>query len=533
MTETPVLIVGGGPVGLAAAIGLSRQNVPSILVERHPGTALHPKARGVDVRTMEVFRGWGIEAAVRAAGLPAEEHGFFFRGPTLASPEFERFGGGGRSGDARRLSPTTWLVIGQDALEPVLLDAARSLGRCDIRFGAELAGFEQDGDGISATVVDRASARTERIRAGNLVGADGSGSRTRELLGIDLDGRGPLVWNASILFRADLADLIADRRSAVYYLTGGDPDARPRGYPVSVGNPPANGVLLTIDNRDRWLLVVGLASEASPPPEPERAADLVRAAVGIAHLDVEILGTMPWTPAARVATRYRSGRAFLCGDAAHEMTPSGAFGLNVGIQDAHNLAWKLGLVGQEVAGPGLLESYDQERRPIGRFATEQSYLQFSGTHAPRPFGNWGVILGTTYESQAVVPDDTPPPAVEDPATDYVAVARPGHRAPHAWLGAGETRSTIDLFDDGLTVLSVDPSWAAAVGRLPGELVDRVSSRTLAGDLAPTDPVSFDEAYGIGDGGAVLVRPDGYIGWRAAPGTGQAELEPAIRRILDR
>jgi putative polyketide hydroxylase len=536
-TETTVLIAGGGPVGLAASIGLSRHGIDSILVERHPGTALHPKARGVDVRTMEVFRQWGIEPAVRAAGLAAEALGYFYRGATLTSPEFERSGGGGRSGDARRLSPTTWLVIGQDALEPVLLEATRTLGRSDVRFGHELAGFDQDDEGVTATIMQRASGRPETVRARYLIGADGAGSRTRELLGVGLDGRGPLVWNASILFRADLEAATADRASAVYYLAA--EDVRPRGYPLSVGNPPPNGVILTIDGRERWLLVVALESEAAPPPDAAAAAALVREAVGIADLDVEILGVLPWTPAARVASRYRTGRAFLAGDAAHEMTPSGAFGLNVGIQDAHNLAWKLAFASRSMAGPGLLDSYDPERRPIGRFAADQSYLQFSGEHPPRPFGNWGVILGSTYASDAVIPDGSPAPRIADRATEYAAVARPGHRAPHAWLGSDATRSTIDLVGDDLAVLSRDPAWVAAADRVAAAVGSPIRSWTLRDGLAPSDPDAFDEAYGIGEAGAVLVRPDGYVGWRSVAGPAAvdraagAELEFAVRRILDR
>jgi 2-polyprenyl-6-methoxyphenol hydroxylase-like FAD-dependent oxidoreductase len=532
--ETPVLIVGGGPVGLAASIALSRQGVDSVLVERHPGTALHPKARGVDVRTMEVFRQWGLEPAVRAAGLPAEEHGFFYRAPTLSSPEFDRFGGGGRSSDAGRLSPTTWLVIGQDALEPVLLEAASALGRSRLRFDHELMGFEQDAGGVTARVRARRTGTTETtVRARYLVGADGAGSRVRETLGIRLEGQGPLVRNVSILFRADLRTVIADRASAVYYLAR-SADERPRGYPMSVGNPPSNGVVLTINNTDRWLLVVGLDSATAPPPATELAAALVRRAVGIPGLDVAILGVLPWTPAARVAARYGSGRAFLCGDAAHEMTPSGAFGLNVGIQDAHNLGWKLGLVERGVAGDALLGSYDDERRPVGRFATEQSLLQFTGERAPRPFGNWGVILGSRYESGAVVPDGSSPPDVEDPATDYVPVARPGHRAPHAVLGSGGTRrSTLDLLRDGFVLLTRDPAWEETARRVSHSVGLPVDTQLLVGDLQPADPVSFEDAYGIGPAGAVLLRPDGYVAFRSSTG-GRLEgsgLEESMRTIL--
>jgi hypothetical protein len=195
------------------------------------------------------------------------------------------------------------------------------------------------------------------------------------------------------------------------------------------------------------------------------------------------------------------------------MTPSGAFGLNVGIQDAHNLAWKLALAIH------------------GRFATEQSYLQFSGAHAPRPFGNWGVILGASYTSDAVIPDGTAPPETDDPATDYVPVARPGHRAPHAWLGSGETLSTVDVVGDSLVVVSLDARWTEATLEVERRIGIPLRPRILSGDVAPADPAAFEELFGIGERGAILVRPDGYVGWRTLMKPGVDDLEAAVRRIL--
>jgi putative polyketide hydroxylase len=534
----PVLIAGGGPIGLSLAIALGRFGVRSVVLERHPGTAIHPKARGVDVRTMEVLRQWGLEGDVRDAGLSPDEHGFFFRAATLTSPDFERFGGGGQAGAARQFSPTTWMVIAQDVLEPILLRHARAAG-ADVRFGHELVDVEdgQDG-GLRARVLVRETGGTIGLRAGHIVGADGAASRTREALGVRLVGHGPLVRNASILFRADLAGAVADRRSAVYFLAAAGEDPRPRGYPMSVGNPPPNGVLLAINNRDRWLLVVGVDGEAEgdqPTIDPARCLELIRAAVGLPALEAEVLSVLPWTPAARVAERYAVGAVFLAGDAAHEMTPSGAFGLNVGIQDAHNLGWKLAAAIRGWAGHGLLATYDAERRPIARFAAEQSYLQFSGRQSPRPFGNWGVILGAQYESSAILPDGTPPPDVADPAVDYVPLARPGSRAPHAWLTGRDERSTLDLLGDRFTLLSASPRWltagreAASRGDVPLAALD------VGGSAAAADPAEFERQYGIGAAGAVLVRPDGYVAWRTGDDRGASVdgLARTLRQILSR
>jgi putative polyketide hydroxylase len=550
--EAPVLIVGAGPAGLSLAVSLSRAGVRSALVERHPGTSIHPKARGVNVRTTEILRQWDLAEAAQAAGISAADSGFFFRGPSLAAPEFRRFGGGGKAAELEALSPEGWLVIAQDALEPVLLDGVRRLGLCDVRFRHELISFATDDEGVLAEVLDREAGRRYRVRARYLVGADGAASPTREGLGVQLVGHGPLVHNASILFRADLAAIVADRRSAVYYIVD-DESERPRGYPMSVGNPPPAGVFLAINNTDRWLLVIGHdGDESLADLDDPTCVAAVRRAVGVPDLQVEVLSRMPWTPAARVAERYGTGRVFLAGDAAHEMTPSGAFGLNTGMADAHNLGWKLAAVLQGWAGPGLLETYDTERRPVGHLAAGESYRQFADQTAARPFGNWGVIFGAAYASAAIEPDGTPAPEVADAAADYVPVARPGHRAPHIVLRtvAGE-RSILDAFGDGFALVTRSADWAQAGETVAGRTAMPLAVTRLGGSLAPADPGAFERLYGIGDDGLVLVRPDGHVGWRVLAGGGDASaggggasagegdasagerLDAVLGRILDR
>src|SRR5262245_33161869 len=184
--EVPVLVVGAGPTGLAATIGLARCGVRSITIERHPGTSIHPKARGVNVRTMEIFRGWGIDDAVRRAGLSSASNGFFYRGATLLSERFERIGGGGLAADAESFSPESWLVIAQDALEPVLLEVARDSALTDVRFGEELVELIPSDGGAEAIVRDRATGETTRIRADWVIGADGADSPVRAAAGLGL-----------------------------------------------------------------------------------------------------------------------------------------------------------------------------------------------------------------------------------------------------------------------------------------------------------------------------------------------------------
>ena len=530
--ETTVLIVGAGPTGLATSIGLSHAGVPSTLIERHAGTSIHPKARGVNVRTMEIFRQWGLADAVRAAGLSAEANGFFFRGPTLLAERFERTGGGGLAADASLFSPETWMVISQDALEPVMLAAARVAPGADIRFGHELVSIEPDGSGLTATVRERDGGRLSGIRARWIVGADGADSLVRTASGIELEGQGPLVHNVSIFFETPLGDLIDDRRSAVYYLTS-DATLRPRGYPMSVGNPPDDGVILTVDNADRWLLVV---ADDSASMDEAAAVRAVHTALGRADLPVRILGLMPWSPAARVAERYSASGRFVAGDAAHQMTPSGAFGLNVGVADAHNLAWKLGGVAAGWADSALLETYDTERRPAGTFATDQSYQQFLGSRPAKPFGNWGVILGARYDSAAVVADGTTASALADPGVDYVPEAHPGARAPHAWLQtAAGRRSSLDLYGTGFTLIAgaEGADWGLAAGAAAAPLGLPLQVFQLGRDGVPEEPERFEREHGIDDNGAVLVRPDGHVGWRSmtAGATGGGELADALLRIL--
>jgi hypothetical protein len=264
----------------------------------------------------------------------------------------------------------------------------------------------------------------------------------------------------------------------------------------------------------------------------EHAESLVRRAVGQDDVSVRVLSLMTWTPAARVADRYATERTFLAGDAAHEMTPSGAFGLNTGIQDAHNLAWKLGAVLRHEAGPSLLESYDTERRPVGAFTAETSYELFAGTRAPRPFGNWGVIFGAVYDSAAIVPDGTAAEVPADPVVDYRPIARPGHRAPHAWLTLpdGRRASTIDLYGDGFVLLTAARGWAdAAAGSSPA-----IRAVVLGTDATPEDSDTFEEHHGIGTNGAVLVRPDGYVAWRSGAGpVGGDALRQALASIVGR
>jgi len=509
--------VGGGPVGLTASILLSRFGVPSRLVERHPGTSVHPKARGINARTMEIYHQCGIAQAIRDAGLPRDRVRFIVWARTLAGEELERRIPWRSGPQSEAVSPVQNCLCAQDDLEPVLRAAAECLAPSQIRFGAELTSFQQDAGGVTATTTDRATGAETRVRAQYLIAADGAQSHIRRTLGIPMIGREAVYESVNILLRADLTPWTAHRPAALYFIE----------------HPRLKATFLTINGVDRWgFLANSLAAYglAAADFTPERSIELIRLAAGVPDLPVQILGIAPWTAAAHVAAHYSDGRIFLAGDAAHEMPPTGGFGLNTGVQDVHNLAWKLAAVLQGWAAPSLLETYDAERRPVGRMITEQSLAnsismgrladRTPGHTLARPefLNEQGMIFGASYGSAAVVPDGTPPPALANPVTDYVPSARPGSRAPHAWLGRrGARLSTVDLFGRGFVLLAGHRGapWCEAAQKISDASRLPLEAFVVGDGGDVSDPeANWLATYGIDDDGAVLVRPDGHVAWRS-------------------
>jgi putative polyketide hydroxylase len=536
-SQVPVLIVGGGPVGLTASILLSRQGVRSLLVERHAGTAVHPKARAINARTMEMYRQCSVEAAIRAAGLGPEHTGLVVWTTTLSGAEIERRVPWRAGPQSRAVSPVRNCLCAQDDLEPVLRAFAERQGPAELRFKTELVACEQDGEGVTATLANRASGAETRMRAQYVIAADGAQSTIRRQLGVRMIGREKVYESVNILLSADLRPWTAHRPAALYF----------------VEHPEIKATFLTIDAANRWgFLVNSLSAYGYRASDftPERAVELVRMAVGVSDLDVEVLGIVPWTASALVAERYAHGRIFLAGDAAHEMPPTGGFGLNTGVQDVHNLAWKLAAVLRGVAAPALLDTYYDERQPVGRAITEQSLHnslsmgrlggRSSGTAIARPeyLNEQGMIFGASYTSAAVVCDGTAAPMPANPVTDYIASGRPGGRAPHVWLERDGARiSTIDLFGMGCVLLTGarGEAWTRAARQLASEIGVEVEALAI-GAGAITDPDGqWPATYGLDEAGAVLVRPDGYVAWRSASMVADPEttLRSALTRILAR
>lgn len=522
MLDIPVLIAGGGPVGLTASLLLSQHGVRSLLVERHPGTAIVPKSRGINARTMEMYRQCGIEPAIRAAGLPpARTGGLVVWTESLAGTEIARRVPGRASPKNMAVTPMTNCLCAQDDLEPVIRRFAelagpdgRSLG--ELRFNTELAAVSYDSSSVTGTLADRMTGAETSVRARYLIAAEGAQSLTRRKLGVRMVGEEKVYDSVNILFHADLRPWTEHRPAALYF----------------VEQPALRGTFLTINGGDRWGFLIHSLSQYGYRSEdftPERCTALIRQAVGVPDLAVSVLGVSPWEASAIVADRYRTGPVFLAGDAAHEMPPTGGFGLNTGVQDAHNLVWKLAAVLRGQADDRLLDTYHVERQPLAEAITRAALANAlsmgrttrqNGAVLPRQefLNEQGLIFGAAYESMAVIPDGTEPVAVADPVTDYVPSARPGSRAPHTWLQRGDERiSTIDLFGPHFVLLagSDGGAWLKAARRISLPSWPPLLAFTVGkeGDLADPDG-NWHESYDVETDGAVLIRPDGHVAWRS-------------------
>lgn len=561
--ETPVLIAGGGPVGLATSIALSCHGVRSLLVERHPGTTRHPKASVVNARTMELFRQWGIEAVVRERGVPLERMANVIWATSLTGFEIGRLSLGDPDRTATYLAsegPAPVAICAQDVVEPALLARARRSSFAELRYDTELESFAQDREGVTATIRDCGSGARRTVRARYLVAADGHASPTRARLAIATEGLAPLGHLVNIHFVADLTPWIAGRGAVLYWII----------------NPDVVGVFVALNGHDRWLFNVPYdpARESAADYPTERCVALLRRAAGVPELEPVVQSVTTWTMRREVAVRYRDRRVFLAGDAAHQFPPTGGFGMNCGIQDAHNLAWKLAAVLQGWAEPALLDTYDAERRPVASFYTEQSSKNAqqvaadmrpsavveeegpegeafraviaAGIPAQREhFDSHGQALGFHYDSAAIVADGTPPPLVDNPVRDHVPVARPGHRAPHAWIELdGRVISTLDLFDGRFVLLATKAgaAWCEAARFLAERdgvplvayaLADAPRALAVARGAPARVVDDWRARYGIEPDGAVLVRPDGHVGWRVrrAPADRRVALAAALRQIL--
>jgi 2-polyprenyl-6-methoxyphenol hydroxylase-like FAD-dependent oxidoreductase len=527
--RVPVLIAGGSLVGLSVSLLLASRGVEHLLVERHPGTAIHPRAASFHQHTMEIFRSVGLQEAVEAAAAKEfVQNGAIVAMESLAGRELKHFFSSFNAG-VEHLSPTPRIFLTQVGLEPVLRQRAEELGAVH-RFGTELVSFEQRDDGVVGVIRPRGGGQEQTVVAQYLVAADGAHSVIRDRLGIEMLGWGAFADCLTIYFKADVKDLIGSRNLSVAY----------------VNHPELLGFFRFSITADSGFLAVlsttapdgTLDRQVGKDMSERRCADLVRTALGAPDLPVEIENVQRWAAEAGCAARYRDGRVFLAGDAAHVMPPTGGFGGNVGVADAHNLAWKLAMTLDGVAGPGLLDSYEAERRPIGKLTTEQAYVRYVlrvdpalGTDdLPAQLDEPSIELGALYRSAAVAAGDPEPgPAVEDPNHP---TGRPGTRAPHLPIELdGVAASTIDLAGPGFALLAAPggDAWCRAAADVARTLnVPLTADRVGAGGVVDTTG-RFTATFGLSPTGAVLIRPDGVIAWRGDdPG---AAADEHLRQVL--
>jgi putative polyketide hydroxylase len=538
--EIDVLIIGGSLVGLSTAMFLGIHGIRALAVERHASTAIHPRAGHFQLRTSEILRSAGLEERVRRRSeeqyLP---NGGINNVESLAGREIASYFPNLNAG-VEEFSPTIRMFIDQDALEPILRERARELG-AQLRYRTQCTALVQDSDGVTARLVDLEEDTELTMRAQYVVAADGNRSPTRDQLGIAMRGHGLLSNSVTIYFRAgvDLSPLLAGRDQGVNYVT----------------NPVLRGFFRLDRSGNRGFLVVNLVGDTARPEiiaaypsapwaniaetiDETRALELLRAAIGVPEIPVTVEDIATWRAVADSAERYSQGRVFLAGDAAHTMPPNGGFGGNTGVQDAHNLAWKLAFVLKGVAGPDLLDTYDAERRAVGELTVEQAYTRYVTRVAPylgtegmqEIVDDWSMEIGYRYNSAAVALEPGEAPALHEHPRE--SAGRPGSRAPHVPIErAGTSLSTLDLFGTSFVLLAGADGevWRDAALRAAEGLDVPLDAYVVGGELRDAGG-TFAAAYGISPAGAVLVRPDGFVAWRAVDALGASNT--AVHDVLE-
>jgi 2-polyprenyl-6-methoxyphenol hydroxylase-like FAD-dependent oxidoreductase len=528
-STVPVLIVGGGPVGLALAGDLGWRGIGCVLIEQTDGSIYQPRMDLVGVRTMEFCRRWGLVPAVEASPYPRDyaQDNIYLTSLTGYELGRERFPGIGQAPPPAE-SPQRRERCPQNMFDPILREFAASQKSVTMRYRTRLVSFAQDADAVTAEVENAESGKREQISARYIVGCDGARSLVRETLGIKMLGNPVLTYTTNVIFRCPHLLSLHDKGKAYRH--------------IFIGPEGTWATIVAINGRDQWRFsIIGNTAKQEYSTEEIKAA--IRRAVG-RDFDFEILSVLPWVRRELVAGTYRNGRGFIAGDAAHAMSPTGGFGMNTGIGDAVDLSWKLAATLEGWGGDGLLDSYTIERQPIGaRNVAEASgnlrrmlsvgihpeitddTPQGAATRAKvgreftemmrREWFTLGIHLGYRYEGSPICwPDGSAAPP--DEARTYLPTARPGHRAPHAWLADG--RSTLDLFGRGFTLLGFGATAAEAA-----PLIEAARTRRVPINFVPLVEPHVAALYRRK---FVLVRPDGHVAW------GADRMPEDVSRLID-
>lgn len=515
--ETPVLIVGAGPVGLGLALELSWRGIPCMVLEQRDGTIKTPKLGAIGLRTMEICRRWGIADRIRQTPF-RRDYGlnmvfctniaghFLARHPY---PSLEEDAAPAESPEKKWRCPQLWF-------DPLLSQCVKEYDSADLRYRTRVDSFRQQGDKVITQITDLETGKQETVVSQYMVGCDGAGSTVRNQLDIGMEGTPTLDHSAAIFFRSSALLASHDKGEAERYLFFG-----PKGF---------WGNISAMDGRELWRLTV--VSNAEQVEQVCRDAEQwVRRGIGRDDVPFEVLSALPWRRSQLTAKRYGEGRVFLAGDSAHTMSPTGGFGMNTGMGDAVDLGWKLEAMLKGWGGPALLDSYSTERLPIGvrnvnasahnYFALksvkdcaviEESSAQGEALRsevgdaiALATHTEWetlGIHLGYRYENSPIcVPDGSAADA--DSPRFYVPTTRPGHRAPHAWLADG--RSTLDLFGRGFVLLRL--------GTAPPDTRAFVAAASACGLPLTVVDIASPAIAGLYERALVLVRPDGHCAWR--------------------
>jgi len=514
--DAPIIIVGAGPVGLALAADLGWMGVRTLIVDQGAGGIPQPKTSGVNMRTMEFCRRWGLKEKIRSKGLAKDFQRDRIWVTSLTGYEIARKKGPSLADDIAPLGAIeTFMRIHQTEFDPILRDFILSCPSITALYHTRCTAVEQDADGVTATLADVDSGATETVRAKYLVSCEGAGSLIRKALGVRLEGNWEVNNSTNAYFRSSQFLSIHDKGEGLIYGV-----IQPDGY---------RGYIFAINGTDLWQAQIrGLGNE-KPTSSPDEVATIIRQFVG-RDFEFELLNVMPWTRRQLLADHYQKGRIFLAGDAIHQMPPSGTLGMNTGVADATNLSWKLAAVLAGWGGDSLLDTYESERRPIADYNAKASTRLFHSTQVKVPPGP--VILEDTTEGeraraqlgvqllQSAVSESTEglqigycyedsPICLSGKETAWTAsniykpTTRPGARAPDAWIKEGDP--LLDHFGRGFVLVRL--------GKEPPE------TKTLeAAAVARSVPVTvldirdrqIEELY---ERRLVLVRPDGHVAWR--------------------